>query len=284
MNLPFKLINIITRKRIAHELGGQNRSVFENVWVDFAELKEYNMWDDSRHINWPTSLRLWRTFVNMYEEDRSVQTLFCVDTWLNMRFGSGNATKLHTAYKALELLAFSATAWQNPVATLFTKGQQYTFTDSKKGTENVLQTLSALQKTIAKQTSTVWHINDALDVLYRLHIKNRLIFFIGDSTQNINLQKLRAIAAYNECVFLHVSDTFENELTSSVTGILVVSHSAFAFFVSVSKKKRLEYVQNRKKQLADTENTLAKVGVKTVFINQKTLLFTALESAFSHVK
>ena len=60
-------------------LQGDYRSLFHGFGVDLAELREYQVFDDVRYIDWNVTARLQTPYVRQYMEDREVTAWFLLD-------------------------------------------------------------------------------------------------------------------------------------------------------------------------------------------------------------
>jgi uncharacterized protein (DUF58 family) len=97
-------------KRLDGLLQGDWRSAFRGRGVDLADLREYQLHDDVRHIDWNVTARLQVPHVRQYNEDRELCAWFLLDRSASMHFGSGALRKLD-----------QATAFTGALARLFTQ-------------------------------------------------------------------------------------------------------------------------------------------------------------------
>ena len=83
--------------------------------------------------------------------------------------------------------------------------------------------------------------------LCQKHIRNHLIFILSDSLEFPKEQYFRSIAEQNDCVFIHIFDTFENTLEKE--NIHIIGNDTDLFIDTSDEKKRVYYVQERTKEL-----------------------------------
>jgi hypothetical protein len=62
--------------------------------VDLADLREYQLHDDVRHIDWNVTARLQQPYVRQFTEDRDLTAWFLLDLSGSVDFGSADVTKL----------------------------------------------------------------------------------------------------------------------------------------------------------------------------------------------
>ena len=79
--LPEELLKKIQRfhfrtKRQANDLfAGQYESAFKGRGIEFAEVREYEIGDDIRTIDWNVSARFGHPFVKVFNEERELTPL-----------------------------------------------------------------------------------------------------------------------------------------------------------------------------------------------------------------
>jgi uncharacterized protein (DUF58 family) len=74
-------------RRLDGLLQGDYRTLFYGDGLDFADLREYQMTDDIRHIDWNVTARMNSLYVRQYIEDREITTWFLIDLSPSMGFG-----------------------------------------------------------------------------------------------------------------------------------------------------------------------------------------------------
>lgn len=84
-------------------LSGNHASRLRGRGLHFEEIRAYLPGDDIRHIDWRVSLRLGKTQVRSYTEERDRPMLVIVDQRISMFFGSQRAFKSVTAAEVAAL-------------------------------------------------------------------------------------------------------------------------------------------------------------------------------------
>ena len=64
-------------RRLDGLLQGDYRTLFHGFGLDLAELREYQLTDDVRYIDWNVTARLQTPYVRQYMEDREVSAGSC---------------------------------------------------------------------------------------------------------------------------------------------------------------------------------------------------------------
>ena len=80
-------------RRLDGLLQGDYRTLFRGFGLDFADLREYQAYDDVRHIDWNVTARTEVPHVRIYNEDRDVTAWFLLDLSPSVDFGSTEVTK-----------------------------------------------------------------------------------------------------------------------------------------------------------------------------------------------
>ena len=86
--MSLKKLLIKAKRSVFSEMIGNNPSVFQGEGYDFIELREYNMGDDIRHIDWNVTAKMRTPFIKVFREERELNVV--VSTMLNgsVHFGS----------------------------------------------------------------------------------------------------------------------------------------------------------------------------------------------------
>ena len=77
-----------TLKRLDGLLQGDHRTLMRGSGLDFADLREYQLHDDVRHIDWNVTARLQVPHVRQFTEDRELCAWFLLDLSPSVDFGS----------------------------------------------------------------------------------------------------------------------------------------------------------------------------------------------------
>ena len=105
-------------KRLDGLLQGDFRTLRRGNGVDLADLREYQLHDDVRHIDWNVTARLQVPHVRQFTEDRDLTAWFLLDLSGSVDFGSGDTTKLAVSAGFVTALARLLTRHGNRVGAL----------------------------------------------------------------------------------------------------------------------------------------------------------------------
>ncbi len=111
-------------RRLDGLLQGDYRTLFRGGGVDLADLREYQLHDDVRHIDWNVTARLQQPYVRQFLEDRDLTAWFLLDLSGSVDFGSADVTKLAVSSGFVATLARVITRHGNRVGAMLYGGQQ----------------------------------------------------------------------------------------------------------------------------------------------------------------
>lgn len=104
-------------------LQGDYRTLFRGFGLDFADLREYQTYDDVRHIDWNVTARTQVPHVRIYNEDRDVTAWFLLDLSPSVDFGSDQVTKRQMLTEFTAVLTRLLTRQGNKVGAILFNGQ-----------------------------------------------------------------------------------------------------------------------------------------------------------------
>jgi uncharacterized protein (DUF58 family) len=92
-------------RRLDGLLQGDYRTLFRGTGLDFEDLREYQLHDDVRHIDWNVTARTQVPHVRVYTEERDLTAWFLVDLSPSVDFGSGERDKRQTLTEFIAIMA-----------------------------------------------------------------------------------------------------------------------------------------------------------------------------------
>ncbi|MEW5814471.1 MAG: DUF58 domain-containing protein [Spirochaetota bacterium] len=108
-------------RRLDGLLQGNYRTLFHGFGLELAELREYQLTDDVRYIDWYVTARMQTPYVRQYVEDREITAWFLLDLSPSVDFGAVRIRKRDLLVELVTVLARLITRHGNRVgAVLFT--------------------------------------------------------------------------------------------------------------------------------------------------------------------
>src|SRR5689334_9803745 len=105
-------------RRLDGLLQGDYRTLLRGTGLDLADLREYQLHDDVRHIDWNVTARLQTPHVRVFTEDREMAAWFVLDLSRSVDFGSGVKAKREISAGFVGVLARLLTRHGNRVGAL----------------------------------------------------------------------------------------------------------------------------------------------------------------------
>jgi len=203
MNTALKALQLKARHQVYTLLSGHNLSNLHGEGYDFSELREYQMGDDIRKINWMITAKLGKPYIKELHANRELSVVVATLMDASLYFGSGNAKQAKLTEVAT-LLGY-ATQQQSDLFTgvCYTQTQTYMTPPTKQ-----LYHIEEFSQTLFETSllGTTLHTNRAIqDLFQRIH-KSSLVFVLGDFLEEIDLSLL---AQKHEVIAILIRDKEE---------------------------------------------------------------------------
>lgn len=200
-------IEIKTRGLVNEVMSGEYHAVFKGRGMNFSEVREYQIGDDVRTIDWNVSARTGRPHVKLFEEERELVVMLLCDVSSSSMFGSGRALKMEIAAELAAVLAFSAIKNNDKVGLLLFTDHVEKFVAPRKGRSHILRILRELITFEPKRSGT----NVAAALEYMLHVvkKRAIVFLLSDLIDEKYDRPLRVCARKHDMLALHLMDPRE---------------------------------------------------------------------------
>src|SRR5262245_61357316 len=171
-------IEIYTSKLVNQQLAGQYQSVFKGRGIAFSEVRQYQVGDDVRLIDWNVSARMNEPYVKLFVEEREMTVMLLVDMSASGRFGSLAQTKRDVAAEVAALVAFSAIKNNDRVGLIIFTDQVERFVPPKKGKKHVLRVISEILT--FRPASRRTDLRVGLEVLGKVARRRSVAFLVSD--------------------------------------------------------------------------------------------------------
>lgn len=205
-----KRIELSTRGLVNEVFSGQYHSVFKGRGMDFSEVREYQVGDDIRAIDWNVSARVGHPFVKVYQEERELTVMLVVDASASGNFGTVERMKGELAVELCALLAFSAIKNNDKVGLLIFTDEIEKFVPPRKGRSHVLRVIRELlyYKPMRKGTS----IGNALEYLNHVVRRHSVVFLVSDFLSLDFERHLRVANRRHDVIAIRIFDRREMEI------------------------------------------------------------------------
>jgi uncharacterized protein (DUF58 family) len=206
-------------RRLDGLLQGDYRTLFRGFGLDLADLREYQLHDDVRYIDWNVTARLATPHVREFQEDREVAAWFLVDLSRSIDFGSSGVRKRVLTAELVAVLARLFTRYGNRIGAVLHAEGTHEVIPSRNGRRHVLHVLDRIGLVATAHgapKSARGKVTDLSELLAFAQpvIKRRsVVFVISDfiSTPGWG-RRLAQLARRHEVIAVRVYDPMEVEL------------------------------------------------------------------------
>ncbi len=196
---------------LANDLfAGQYVSAFKGHGMEFAEVREYQIGDDIRSIDWNVSARYGRPFVKIFHEERELTLMLLIDMSGSHQFGTRGRFKRELLAEAAGMLAFLAIRTNDKVGAILFSSQIEKFLPPKKGAPFVWSLIKEIFTFEPANPQT--DIDTALSYLNRVVKRHAIIFLLSDCMDEGFDKSLRLTARKHDLTVLRIADPAEIKL------------------------------------------------------------------------
>ncbi len=237
-------------RRLDGLLQGDYRTIFKGHGLDLADIREYAVGDDVRHIDWNVTARLDTPYVRQYLEDREISAHFLLDLSPSVDFGTVDRRKRDLLLDFTGVLARLLTRHGNRVGATLYGWRVERSIPARGGRIQVLRLLNELERRPRLERAPLTSLSDLLDAGLRSLKRRSLVFVVSDFFSAPGWEdRLLRLARRHETIAVRLVDPREEELpdigpivlTDSETGeqIRVDTHDrAFrARFIEAARRR-----------------------------------------------
>ena len=203
-------IEIFTNRLVNTVFAGEYESVFKGQGITFDEVREYQVGDEIRTIDWNVTARMGQAYIKKYVEERELVMMLVVDMSASTSFGSIAETKAEIAAEIAALLAFSAIKNNDKVGLIcFTDTVEH-FVAPRKGKRHVLRVVRDILHFQPQQPGT--NIETALTFVDKVLKPHSVVFLISDFKDTGYEKQLRLSSKRHSLIAITLQDRREMEL------------------------------------------------------------------------
>ena len=200
-------------RRLDGLLQGDYRTLLRGTGLDLADLREYQLHDDVRHIDWNVTARMQSPHVRVFTEDREMSAWFLVDLSPSVDFGSGELRKRNVSAEFVAVLARLLTGHGNRVGAMLYGSGVDTVIPTRSGRRHVLHLLHSMLDRAQGTESGPTRLHELLASAASMIKRRSTIFVISDFISEPGWERsLAQLAQRHEVVAVRVLDPLELEL------------------------------------------------------------------------
>ncbi len=259
-------IEILTRRYVDETFAGQYSSVFKGRGMEFTEVREYQIGDDVRAIDWNVTARMGRPYLKLFEEERELTVMILADISASMDTGSGSETKREMAAAVAAILAVSAVRNSDKVGALLFAGQVHAFVPPGKGHRHAIRIVRDVLYEKPEKQGTDLAV--ALEMLGKVQKKRAVVFVLTDLLGCEDPGRALEIAAKrHDLVFIHVGDKREKTLAGS--GLIPLEDAEtgeFTWLDLSDESAKAAWAAQAEKREKDWNKRLMRLGLDRAYI------------------
>ena len=249
-------IEIYTRRLLSGALVGDTRSAIKGTGYEFDQIREYQIGDDIRFIDWNSSARMNKVLIKQYVEERSRTILLAVDISASGALSSAKQTKHDVLAQLTSALSLVGNVANDRVGLLLFSDEVEHYIPPGRGRFHVQTIMNHVFGYKPKKTRT--NIACVLQHLAKLKEKDAVLFLLSDFIDDSDYKTyLSLVARKYDCVAVRCLDTVEQELPS-VGFITIEDIETGETLLLDSRKKSKKYLSNFFQKRIEKQNRLFK--------------------------
>ncbi len=272
-------IQIKTSHMVTDVFAGHYQSVFKGRGMEFDAVREYQIGDDIRSIDWNVTARLGHPFIKKFVEERELTVMLLLDRSPSCHFGTINQLKSELAAEICSLLAFSAIKNNDNVGLiLFTDGIER-FVPPRKGLRHVLRVVrEALYHTVKGEGTD---ISQTIDYLNRITNRRTVSFIISDFYSEDFIKSFSVANKRHDIIAVTITDPVEINLPDVGIIELTDPETGENFLIDTSDSLiRKEYHTKSLNRIEERKNSFRSINIDHIDIRTDIPYLKSLISFF----
>jgi len=259
-------IEIKTKGLSNHIFAGEYHTAFKGKGMAFSEVREYQLGDDIRAIDWNVTARYNNPFVKIFDEEREMTVMLLVDISKSGKFGTQKKTKKEIATELSAVLAFSAIQNNDKVGVIFFTDIIEKFIPPKKGKSHILRIIRELLAFKPENSGT--NISAALEYFSSVIKKRSVCFILSDFLDDDFTKPLQIANKKHDIVAVRIHDKREENLPNvGIIKMLDAEIGKSNWVDTSSKRIRIDFGNKYKKRVDKLKQNFLLCGVDHININ-----------------
>jgi uncharacterized protein (DUF58 family) len=206
-----KTIQIRTNHLVNDVMAGEYASAFKGRGMEFEEVREYQIGDDVRNIDWNVTARMHNIpYVKEYREERELTVMLLVDVSSSGQFGSRNKLKNEVAAEVTSILAYTAIKSNDKVGLIVFSDKIEQYIPPKKGRAHIWRVIRSILSFKPEGIRT--DISAPLEFLTKVARRRTVSFLISDFIAGDFKKPLQMAKKKHDIIAVSIVDPRELEL------------------------------------------------------------------------
>lgn len=263
---------------------GQYHSAFRGRGMAFSEVRNYQVGDDVRDLDWNVTARYASPFVKVFEEERELTMMLLIDLTESTLFGGQHESVKELMAEISATIAFSAMQNNDKIGAIFFSNQIELFIPPRSGKKHILHIIRELLAFKPKGKST--DINVPLSYLSKTIKKRCTAFLISDFIQtadNPYTQTLSLAGRKHDVIALRIYEPQVAELPKwGLTLMEDLENKTYTWVDTSDKKVRATYKQHYLEQVEQCKKSCSMSATDLIEISTGEDFTIALRKLFRH--
>lgn len=237
-------LEIRTKGLTKHIFSGEYHSAFKGRGMAFSEVRDYQIGDEVRTIDWNVTARYNAPHVKVFEEERELIVMLVIDISGSSAFGSKERSKKDLALEIAAVLAFSAVSNNDKVGAIFVSDKVERYIAPDKGRQHALVILRELIELNPQGAGT--DLSEGLKFLRNTQKKRSISFVISDFIDEHDfMEGMRVTRRRHDTIAIRVSDAGETELPAAGFILLFNAETGETTWVNSSSEDTRQRLQEQ---------------------------------------
>jgi uncharacterized protein (DUF58 family) len=227
-------IQIYTTRMVQDVFAGEYHSVFKGRGMEFEEVREYQVGDDVKTIDWNVTARTGHPYVKLFKEERELTVMILADISASGAFGTVRQLKAELIAELCAVLAFAATNNNDKIGLILFTDRIEKYIPPDKGITHVLRVIRELLYFRPEGRGT--NVSTAVEFLSRVTTRQTVSFLVSDFLATGYERPIGIAAKRHDLIAVAVSDPRERDLPA--VGLMELEDPESGETVSVDTRDR----------------------------------------------
>ena len=265
-----KNIELYTKRLMQVNLLGHSRSLVKGSGLDFDQLRDYQIGDDVRALDWNSSARMNRLLVKQFNDERHRTVIVALDISSSGLYGS-QMLKHEILAQIAAIISYAGQLGKDDVGLILFTDKIELYIPPKKGRSHIQLILEKIFSAQQKHART--SISGVLEYIARLKKKNAMVFLVSDFIDDNFEHKLSLVSRLCDVIAIRITDEYERQFPA--LGLITVQDSETKL-MQVIDARRSGAVSFLRSRLEEQKRVFTKNRVDLLDISNTTVLIDRL--------
>jgi uncharacterized protein (DUF58 family) len=242
-------------------LSGEYKSAFRGKGLNFEAIREYQVGDDLRSLDWKVTARMQAPFIRQYKEERQLSIVVVVDLSASSKFGTQEQSKREMSVELASVLASLAIKSNDKVGMMLITDKVESYVPPKQGKAHIFRLIKDLLtfEPSSKRTDLKYALTEAIALIP----KRTVVFLISDFIDSSDYEReLKVLRRTQDLIAISVRDPREFSLPNIGYVEVVNPETGCKELLNLNKKSIRElFMHQQQVHLANLKVKFKKLGI-----------------------